>query len=84
MEVRDSHLSRVVKKTCGSARLTLVSLVFGDRTFHSFSVHHSSTDAHKNTRTLTSGVSSVNPLGLITVSQRDQKLMDKERTRTIY
>ena len=49
--------SRVVEKTCGSARLTLVSLVFGIHTFHSFSVHHSSTDAHKNTRTLTSGVS---------------------------
>ena len=44
-------------KTCGSARLILVSLVFGDCIFHSFSVHHSSTDAHKNTRTLTSGVS---------------------------
>ena len=27
----------------------------------SFSVHHSSTDAHKNTRTLTSGVSLSNP-----------------------
>ena len=45
------------EKTCGSAQLTLVSLVFGVRTFHSFSVHHSSTDAHKNTCTLTSGVS---------------------------
>ena len=57
MSVLERMCSRVVEKTCGSARLTLVSLVFGDRTFHSFSVQHSSTDAHKNTRTLTSGVS---------------------------
>ena len=44
-------------KTCGSAWLTLVSLVFIVCTFHSFCVHHSSTDAHKITSTLTSGVS---------------------------
>ena len=49
--------SRVVGKTCGSARLTLVSLVFVVRTFHLFCVHHSSTDAYKTTSPLTSGVS---------------------------
>jgi len=49
--------SRVEKKTCGRARLTLVSLVWVFRTIHSFCILHSSTDSHKNTKHLTSGVS---------------------------
>ena len=42
------------------------------------------TYAQDHSRTITSGVLSMNPLGLITVSQREQKLMDAECPRTIY
>ena len=44
---------------------------------------HSWTDGLKNTNHLTSGVSGVNPLGLIVVSQRDQKLMGTERHKQV-
>ena len=42
------------------------------------------TYAQDHKRTITSGVLSVNPLGLITELQREHKLMDTERPRTIY
>ena len=49
------------EKTCGRARLTLVSLVWVFCTIHLFCILHSSTDLHKNTKHLTSGVSLSKP-----------------------
>ena len=42
------------------------------------------TYAQDHKHSITSGVLSVNPLGLITVSQREQKLMNTERPRTMH
>jgi len=53
--------SRVEKKTCGCARLTWVKRVWVFCTIHLFCILHSSTDLHKNTKHLTSGVSLSKP-----------------------
>ena len=52
------------------------------RTTTSFFLH-SWTHTLKDTNHLTSVVSGVNPLGVISVSQRDQKLLDTERHKQV-